>query len=185
MSNDSTRKPDPLSPDSILDLLKPSPLADICKLSPLAEQVARACKLSPFDKLFESERLAAAQMQRTLESLQAELKRREHATTPAVAPIPPAEPIPPEPNAKPTKRRRDDALTHAIRAAIAVLSPSGGALPRPHELFDYLACKDATKTVTGIAKGNRVLLWIDDNGNEQRLNFSALGKRLDRIQQGG
>ena len=84
----------------------------------------------------------------------------------------------------PEKRQRIDALSNAIRAAIAVLSPSG-ALPRPHELFEHLAHNDATKTITGVAKGNRALLWIDDNGNEQRLTFSALGKRLDRIRQGG
>ena len=81
------------------------------------------------------------------------------------------------------KRQRIDGISNAIRAALAVLSPSG-ALPRPHELFEHLAHNDATKTITGIAKGNRGLLWIDDNGNEQHLTFSALGKRLDRIRQG-
>ena len=94
----------------------------------------------------------------------------------------------PEPVARPEstgKRQRIDALGNAIQAALAALSPSGNALPRPHELFDYLAHHDATKTITGIAKGNRALLWIDDNGNEQRLTFPALSKRLDRIRQGG
>lgn len=95
-----------------------------------------------------------------------------------------SESIPPEISLS-EKRERHDALNHAIRAAIAVLSPSGNALPRPHELFDYLAHHDATKTITGQAKGNRALLWIDDNGNEQRLTFPALSKRLDRIRQGG
>ena len=99
--------------------------------------------------------------------------------------IPPVETSLPElPGpARPKKRQRIDALNNAIRAALAVLSPSG-ALPRPHELFEHLAHNDATKTITGIAKGNRALLWIDDNGNEQRLTFSALSKRLDRIRQG-
>ena len=97
----------------------------------------------------------------------------------------PARPATPEPveNSLPERRQRQDALNHAIRAALVVLSPSG-ALPRPHELFEHLAHNDATKTITGIAKGNRALLWIDDNGNEQRLTFSALSKRLDRIRQG-
>ena len=117
--------------------------------------------------------------------------------TPAVETLPPAEPIPPalptlpaepsrtEQTAKPDKRHRNDALAHAIRAAIAVLSPNGGALPRPPELFNYLAHNDTTKTVIGVAKGNRALLWIDDNNNEQPLTVSALGKRLTRIRQGG
>ena len=82
------------------------------------------------------------------------------------------------------KRERIDAMRNAIRAALAVLSPSGGALPRPADLFDYLAHNDATKTITGIAKGNRALHWIDDNGNQQTLTFPALTKRLDRIRQG-
>ena len=94
------------------------------------------------------------------------------------------ESIPPETSLA-EKRQRIDALGNAIQAALAVLAPGGNALPRPHELFDYLTHHDATKTITGVAKGNRALLWIDDNGNEQRLTFSALGKRLDRIRQGG
>mgnify|MGYP003606778277 CR=1 FL=1 len=103
---------------------------------------------------------------------------------PAAESIPPVETSLPEPAAKHEKRQRNDALNHAIRAALAVLSPSGGALPRPHELFEHLAYCDATKTITGIAKGNRALHWIDDNGNEQTLTFPALTKRLDRIRQG-
>ena len=93
----------------------------------------------------------------------------------------PARPATPEPveTSLPEKRQRIDALSNAIRAALAVLSPSG-ALPRPHELFEHLAHNDATKTITGVAKGNRALLWIDDNGNEQSLTFRALTERLRR-----
>ena len=80
----------------------------------------------------------------------------------------------------PKKRQRIDAIRNAIRAAIAVLSPSGGALPRTHELFEHLAHNDATKTIIGVAKGNRALLWIDDNDNEQCLTFPALTARLRR-----
>lgn len=96
----------------------------------------------------------------------------------------PAESIPPVETSLPERRQRIDAISDAIRAALPVLSPSG-AYPRPHELFDYLAKNDSTRTITGFAKGNRALLWIDDNGFEQRLTFSALVKRLDRIRQGG
>ena len=99
-----------------------------------------------------------------------------------VKPARPATPEPVEPSL-PERRQRIDAISDAIRAALVVLSPSG-AYPRPHELFDYLAKNDSTRTITGLAKGNRALLWIDDNGNEQRLTFSALGKRLERIRQG-
>ena len=100
--------------------------------------------------------------------------------------IPPVETSLPElPGpARPKKRQRIDAISDAIRAALPVLSPSG-AYPRPHELFDYLAKNDSTRTITGLANGNRALLWKDNNGNEQRLTFSALVKRLDRIRQGG
>ena len=56
------------------------PLAEILKPSPLAEQVlAEISKPSLLDKLFEHERLAAAQSKSTLESLQAEFKRRDQA----------------------------------------------------------------------------------------------------------
>ena len=96
----------------------------------------------------------------------------------------PAESIPPVETSLPERRQRIDAISDAIRAALPVLSPSG-AYPRPHELFDYLAKNDSTRTITGLANGNRALLWKDNNGNEQRLTFSALGKRLDRIRQGG
>ena len=95
----------------------------------------------------------------------------------------PAESIPPVETSLPERRQRIDAISDAIRAALPVLSPSG-AYPRPHELFDYLAKNDSTRTITGLANGNRALLWKDNNGNEQRLTFSALRKRLDRIQQG-
>ena len=63
------------------------PLAEILKPSPLAEQVlaeiskpsplAKLFEPSPLAKLFESEQLAAAQSQHTLESLQAEFRRRD------------------------------------------------------------------------------------------------------------
>lgn len=96
----------------------------------------------------------------------------------------PAESIPPVETSLPERRQRIDAISDAIRAALPVLSPSG-AYPRPHELFDYLAKNDSTRTITGLANGNRALLWKDNNGNEQRLTFSALVKRLDRIRQGG
>ena len=96
----------------------------------------------------------------------------------------PAESILPVETSLPERRQRIDAISDAIRAALPVLSPSG-AYPRPHELFDYLAKNDSTRTITGLANGNRALLWKDNNGNEQRLTFSALGKRLDRIRQGG
>ena len=104
------------------------------------------------------------------------------ATPPVETSLP--EPARPASVAKPKKRRRNDAMSNAIQAALAVLSPSGGALPRPADLFDYLVRSDATKTIRGVAKGNRALLWIDDNGNEQILTFSALTKRLNRIRQG-
>jgi hypothetical protein len=112
--------------------------------------------------------------------------------TPPAESIPPVEtslPKPPVSTARPAsvanpeKRQRNDALNHAIRAALAVLSPSGGPLPRPPALFTYLAHNDTTKTVKGVAKGNRALLWVDDNNNEQSLTVSALRKRLDRIRQ--
>ena len=96
----------------------------------------------------------------------------------------PAESILPVETSLPERRQRIDAISDAIRAALPVLSPSG-AYPRPHELFDYLAKNDSTRTITGLANGNRALLWKDNNGNEQRLTFSALVKRLDRIRQGG
>ena len=164
MSNDSTRKPDPLSPDSILDLFKPSPLADLFKPSPL-------------DKLFESERLAAAQSKSTLESLQAEIKRRDRAATPAISPpepIPPAEPIQPESS-------RPDALTEAMRVAIAALSPNGGALPRAPELFNYLLENTGKgKAIRDISNNGKELLWTTDNGNPKKTDIRAVGERLRR-----
>lgn len=132
-----------------------------------------------------------AQCPKSLLSELTRIKKWLGATPPAES-IPPVEtslPKPPVSTARPAsvanpeKRQRNDALNHAIRAALAVLSPSGGPLPRPPALFTYLAHNDTTKTVKGVAKGNRALLWVDDNNNEQSLTVSALRKRLDRIRQ--
>jgi hypothetical protein len=87
MSNDSTRKPDPLSPDSGQTVLET--LSKLFAPSPMA-QIQRTLE------------------QRIIDSVQAELKRRERAATPAVAPISPAKPIPTaEPVGKPTESQQD------------------------------------------------------------------------------
>jgi hypothetical protein len=93
----------------------------------------------------------------------------------------PARPATPEPveNSLPEQRQRPDALNHAIRAALAVLSPSG-ALPRPHELFDYLAKNDSTRTITGVSNDGKALLWTGDNGSFQKSDIRALTERLRR-----
>lgn len=104
---------------------------------------------------------------------------------PAFPSLPESESVAKGGAARPDKRQRIDALGNAIQAALAVLSPSGEPWPRPHELFDYLKTSDNTRTITGVANGNRALLWIDDNGNEQTLTFPALTKRLDRLKQDG
>lgn len=76
------------------------------------------------------------------------------------------------------KRQRDDALTHAIRAAIAVLSPDG-ALPRARELFDYLKTSDATKTI--VDSGKDSLTWYSAETNKKQIATVAnLKRRLDR-----
>ena len=93
-----------------------------------------------------------------------------------------ARPVTPEPveTSLPEQRQRPDALNHAIRAALAVLSPSGGALPRPHELFDHLAKNDSTRTITGVSNDGKALLWMGDNGSFQKLDIRALTERLRR-----
>lgn len=76
------------------------------------------------------------------------------------------------------KRQRDDALTHAIRAAIAVLSPDG-ALPRARELFDYLKTSDATETI--VDSGKDSLTWYSAETNKKQIaTVVNLKRRLDR-----
>ena len=95
--------------------------------------------------------------------------------------VKPARPATPEPveNSLPEQRQRPDALNHAIRAALAVLSPSG-AVMRPHELFDYLAKNDSTRTITGVSNDGKALLWTGDNGSFQKSDIRALTERLRR-----
>jgi hypothetical protein len=80
----------------------------------------------------------------------------------------------------PEKQERPDVIKHAIRAAIAVLSPSG-ALPRSPELFDYI--------LQNSGKGNKFpdltvkgksLLWTADNGSRKEFDIHALTERLRR-----
>ena len=80
----------------------------------------------------------------------------------------------------PEKQERPDVIKHAIRAAIAVLSPSG-ALPRSPELFDYI--------LQNSGKGNKFpdltvkgksLLWTADNGSRKEFDIRALTERLRR-----
>lgn len=78
------------------------------------------------------------------------------------------------------QRQRQDALGSAIQAALAVLSPSGNALPRPHELFDYLKTADSTRTITGVSNDGKALLWTGDNGSLQKSDIRALTERLRR-----
>ena len=112
--------------------------------------------------------------------------------TPTAESIPPAETsLPekwlgatpgPEPaeTSLPEKQERPDVIKHAIRAAIAVLSPSG-ALPRSPELFDYI--------LQNSGKGNKFpdltvkgksLLWTADNGSRKEFDIRALTERLRR-----
>ena len=93
----------------------------------------------------------------------------------------PARPATPEPveTSLPEQRQRPDALNHAIRAALPVLSPSG-SYPRPHELFDYLAKNDSTRTITGVSNDGKALLWTGDNGSFQKSDIRALTERLRR-----
>ena len=92
----------------------------------------------------------------------------------------PAESIPPAETSLPEKQERPDVIKHAIRAAIAVLSPSG-ALPRSPELFDYI--------LQNSGKGNKFpdltvkgksLLWTADNGSRKEFDIRALTERLRR-----
>lgn len=79
----------------------------------------------------------------------------------------------------PERRQRQDALNHAIRAAIAVLSPSGDPLPQPRALFDYLRTADQTKTVIDSSKEQ--LTWYSaETGRKQTATIANLKKRLDR-----
>ena len=95
--------------------------------------------------------------------------------TPAVETIPPAKPS----LSLPEKRQRQDALSHAISAAIAVLSPSGGPLPQPKVLFEYLRTSDKTKTVIDSSKEQ--LTWYSaETGRKQTATIANLKRRLDR-----
>ena len=89
-----------------------------------------------------------------------------------------AESIPPETSLT-EKRQRQDALTHAIRAAIAVLSPAGGPLPQPRALFEYLATSDKTKTIVDSSK-EQLTWYAAETGNKQTATIANLKKRLDR-----
>ncbi len=108
--------------------------------------------------------------------------------TPATESIPPVETSLPEPArpasvAEPKKRRRDDALTHAIRAALAVLSPNGGPLPSPRKLFDYLKESDSTRTITGLSNDGKALMWAGKvNDSPQKSDIRLLAARLRRWQ---
>ena len=88
---------------------------------------------------------------------------------------------PPEPVAKPGKRRHDDVLTLAIRAAIAVLSPSSGELPRAPALLNYLLQNSGrgNKFPDLNADGNS-LLWTADNGSRKNTDVLAITERLRR-----
>ena len=89
------------------------------------------------------------------------------------------ESIPPVGTSLPERRQRQDALNHAIRAAIAVLSPSGDPLPQPRALFDYLRTADQTKTVIDSSKEQ--LTWYSaETGRKQTATIANLKRRLDR-----
>ena len=91
----------------------------------------------------------------------------------------PSESIPPVETSLSEKRERHDALNHAIRAALAVLSPAGGPLPQPRALFEYLATSDKTKTIVDSSKEQ--LTWYSaETGNKQTTTIANLKKRLDR-----
>ena len=108
--------------------------------------------------------------------------------TPAIAP---AESIPPVPQAAspatpesipPVQslpgKRRDDALTPAIRAAIAALNPAGG-LPQPKALFDYLRHFDKTGVI--VESSNDLLTWYTaEESKKKTANIANLRQRLDR-----
>ena len=114
----------------------------------------------------------------------------EPTTTPATETLPPIEtPLPelttraarPKPVGKSEKRRRDDVLTLAIRVAIAVLSPSGGALPRPPELFDYLLQNSGKgNKFPDLTANGKSLLWTADNGSRKNTDATAITERLRR-----
>ena len=108
--------------------------------------------------------------------------------TPPAESIPPVEtslPKPPVSTARPAsvanpeKRQRNDALNHAIRAALAVLSPSGGPLPQPKVLFDYLATRDKTKTIVDSSK-QQLTWYAAETGNKKTTTIANLKRRLDR-----
>lgn len=104
-------------------------------------------------------------------------------------PSPPETPTPalpalPKPDL-PAKRKRNDALADALRAAIAVLSPDGSPPPSSHALFEYLKTRDTTRTVTGVSRDGKALLWMDSNGNPQKTKMQALSKRISRIRKAG
>ena len=107
--------------------------------------------------------------------------------TPTAETIPPAIPSLPESESVAVahggaaENRRDDVLTHAIRAAIAVLSPSGGALPRPPKLLEYLLQNSGkgNKFPDFTVKG-KALLWTADNGREKNTDVAAITERLRR-----
>ena len=89
-----------------------------------------------------------------------------------------SESIPPEISLA-EKRQRQDALTHAIRAAIAVLSPAGGPLPQPRALFEYLATSDKTKTIVDSSK-EQLTWYAAETGSKQTATIANLKRRLDR-----
>ena len=88
---------------------------------------------------------------------------------------------PPEPVAKPGKRRHDDVLTLAIRAAIAVLSPSDGALPRAPALLNYLLQNSGRgNKFPDLNADGKSLLWTADNGSRKNTDVLAIAERLRR-----
>lgn len=128
-----------------------------------------------------------AQCPKSLLSELTRIKKWLGATPPAES-IPPVEtslPKPPVSTARPAsvanpeKRQRNDALNHAIRAALAVLSPSGGPLPQPKVLFDYLATRDKTKTIVDSSK-QQLTWYAAETGNKKTTTIANLKRRLDR-----
>ena len=91
----------------------------------------------------------------------------------------PSESIPPVETSLSEKRERHDALNHAIRAALAVLSPAGGPLPQPRALFEYLATSDKTKTIVDSSK-EQLTWYAAETGSKQTATIANLKKRLDR-----
>lgn len=144
---------------------------DFLRLPPI-EIPAKTISINVIDR--ESYRAWRAQCPATLLSPLSQIHKWLGAT-PAVETIPPVEPF----LSLPEKRQRQDALSHAISAAIAVLSPSGGPLPQPKVLFEYLRTSDKTKTVIDSSKEQ--LTWYSaETGRKQTATIANLKRRLDR-----